>query len=127
MAWKLNSGQPIYLQIVTTLKSRIISGTYPPGSKLPSVRTLAMEAAVNPNTMQRAMSELEREGIIVTNRTSGHFITEDVNVLNSIKYQGTQTIIYEMVMKLRQMGLSDEEIMVQVQSFLAANQTPTVN
>ena len=77
MAWKFNDNAPIYLQIVNTLKRNIASGAYPPGSRLPSVRDLALEAGVNPNTMQRALSELERSGLVNSQRTAGRFITED--------------------------------------------------
>ena len=71
MAWKFNDNAPIYLQIVNTLKRNIASGAYPPGSRLPSVRDLALEAGVNPNTMQRALSELERSGLVNSQRTAG--------------------------------------------------------
>ena len=62
MAWKLDNDRPIYAQIVEKIKLRIISGFYQPGSKLPSVRDLALEAGVNPNTMQKAFAELENSG-----------------------------------------------------------------
>ena len=85
MAWKFNDGAPIYLQIVNTLKRNIASGAYPPGSRLPSVRDLALEAGVNPNTMQRALSELERSGLVNSQRTAGRFITEDASALLDLR------------------------------------------
>ena len=77
MPWNLDSSRPIYLQIIERVQMDIITGRYQPGDKLPSVRNLAQEAAVNPNTMQKALSELERSGLIYSQRTSGRFITED--------------------------------------------------
>lgn len=71
MAWSLNSDRPIYTQILEKIQTRIISGVYKPGEKLPSVRELAAEASVNPNTMQKAFAELERSGLILTQRNSG--------------------------------------------------------
>lgn len=64
MGWILDKNRPIYLQLVETLQSRIVSGAYPPGAKIDSVRDLAAEAAVNPNTMQRALAELEQSGLL---------------------------------------------------------------
>ena len=92
MPWKFESDRPIYAQILEQIKERIIVGEYPPGSRLPSVRELATEAAVNPNTMQRAMAELEREGYVVTNRTTGRTVTQ--------KY----------IEKMEQLGFSREQI-----------------
>ena len=77
MEWIFEQGRPIYTQIVEQIRINIANGTYEPGQQLPSVRDLAMEAAVNPNTMQRAFSELERDGLIYTVRTSGRFVTEE--------------------------------------------------
>lgn len=85
MAWEFIADRPIYAQIVERIQLRILSGQYPPGSWLPSVRDLAAEAAVNPNTMQKAFAELERNGLIVTLRTSGRMVTEDATLLQEIK------------------------------------------
>ena len=77
MPWNLDDSRPIYLQLMEKIQQDIVSGTYRPGEKLPSVRELALDAAVNPNTMQKALSELERSGLVYSQRTSGRFITED--------------------------------------------------
>ena len=77
MPWSFQADTPIYTQLVARLQEQIVSGAYPPGSKLPSVRDLAADAGVNPNTVQRAFAELERLGLIYTQRTSGKFVTED--------------------------------------------------
>ena len=70
MPWNLNSSRPIFLQLIEIIQMDIISGKYPPGGKLPSVRDLAAQAAVNPNTMQKALSELERSGLVFSDRKS---------------------------------------------------------
>ena len=85
MAWNLNSERPIYSQLMERITFDIISGIYPPGSQLPSVRALAQDAGVNPNTMQKAMAELERTGLIYSQRTSGRFITEDLGMIDKTK------------------------------------------
>ena len=87
MAWKLNPERQIWLQLVDVLKFRIVSGQYPAGVKLPSVRELAAEAGVNPNTMQRALAEMEREGLMFTNRTSGRYVTEDREMIGKVREQ----------------------------------------
>ncbi len=85
MPWELDSDRPIYTQIVDRLKHEIVSGFYPPGSRLPSVRDLAAQASVNPNTMQKAFTELERTGLIVTRRTSGRTVTEDTALIEQVR------------------------------------------
>ncbi len=85
MGWQLEKDRPIYIQLVETLQSRIVSGNYPPGSKVAPVRDLAAEAAVNPNTMQRALAELEQSGLLRTERTSGRFVTEDTELIAAVR------------------------------------------
>ena len=77
MAWKLNPERQIWLQLVDVLKFRIVSGQYPAGVKLPSVRELAAEAGVNPNTMQRALAALEESGLVSAQRNTGRYVTQD--------------------------------------------------
>jgi GntR family transcriptional regulator len=110
MAWKLDSERPIYTQIIERVVAGIISGTYQPGEKLPSVRELAAEAAVNPNTMQKALSELERTGLVKSQRTSGRFITEDTGLINSKKSELAKKEIKVFLEKMESMGLGPEEI-----------------
>ena len=85
MAWCFDPNRPIYAQLTERLRTRIASGVYPPGSKLPAVRELAADAGANPNTLQRAFAELEREGLIFTQRTSGRFVTEDPEAVNAVR------------------------------------------
>lgn len=77
MSWQLTADRPIYLQLIEEIELRIVSGMYTVGEKLPGVRDLAAQASVNPNTMQKALTELERQGLVYSQRTAGRFITED--------------------------------------------------
>ena len=110
MSWELNSDRPIYMQLMDNIKFRIISGMYPAGEKLPSVRELASEAAVNPNTMQKALSELEDSGLIYSNRTSGRYVTEDSDMIMSAKKALAKEYCDDFLDKLRYLGLSNDEI-----------------
>lgn len=83
MSWKLDNDRPIYLQLLQQLIVKIVSGEYKPGDRILAVRELAAEAAVNPNTMQRALAELESIGLVVTQRTAGRTITTDVQLIDS--------------------------------------------
>lgn len=111
MAWNLNSDRPIFLQIVERIQMDIIAGTYQPGDKLPSVRDLAAEAAVNPNTMQKAFSELERTGLVYSQRTSGRFITEDANMIHDLKSSIAKEKITEFLYAMQKLGFQNEEIL----------------
>lgn len=109
MAWTLDSDRPIFLQIVERIQTDIVSGRYQPGDKLPSVRDLAAEASVNPNTMQKAFAELERTGLVYSRRTSGRFITEDEQMLKEMKKEQASRHIAEFFEKMRSLGFRDEE------------------
>lgn len=85
MEWEFQNDRPIYSQIIEQIQLRIVSGIYPAGSKLMSVRDLAAEAGVNPNTMQRALSDLERDRLVFSQRTAGRFITEDQAMIEEVK------------------------------------------
>lgn len=111
MTWNLDNNIPIYLQIMEQIQRDIISGRYRPGDKLPSVRELAVEAAVNPNTMQKALSELERGGLVYSQRTSGRFITEDEELLKELKKERAGRYLAEFVENMYNLGLKDDEIL----------------
>ena len=110
MPWNLDSSRPIYLQIIERVQMDIITGRYQPGDKLPSVRDLAQEAAVNPNTMQKALSELERSGLIYSQRTSGRFITEDKELIHQMKKELAAAEVSAFVAHMKQLCISPEEI-----------------
>lgn len=111
MPWDLDNDRPIYLQLMERIQRSIISGEYRPGDRLPSVRDLAVEAAVNPNTMQKALSELERSGLVYSLRTSGRYITEDADLLKKLREDQAYFHIREFMENMRQLGFSDEETM----------------
>ncbi len=118
MEWNFISGAPIYSQIVDEMITGIASGAYEPGEKLPSVRELAMEAGVNPNTMQRAMAELERRGLVYTERTSGRFVTGEVEVLKNLHEDLVIRYMEELNDKLRKLGMDDAEIRLAIRKWL---------
>lgn len=111
MPWNLDSDRPIFLQIVERIQMDIIAGRYAPGDKLPSVRELAAEAAVNPNTMQKAFQELERTGLVHSQRTSGRFITEDTTMIEDLKTSFANEKIHEFLTLMRQLGFENEQIL----------------
>lgn len=112
MPWNLDSDRPIFIQILERIRMNIISGKYQPGEKLPSVRELAAEAAVNPNTMQRAFAELERAGLVYSRRTSGRFITEDQEMIERLKTDIAKEKIKEFLESMLQLGYGKEQILL---------------
>ncbi len=111
MPWQFDNERPIYTQLLEKIRIRIISGQYPAGNRLPSVRELAAEAAVNPNTMQRALAELERSGLIYSQRTSGRYVTEDESLVSFIRESVAQEKIHSFYEEMKQLGYSREETM----------------
>lgn len=105
MTWHFQNDRPIYTQLLEQIRLRIISGEYSAGSKLPSVRELAAEASVNPNTMQKALSELEQSGLIYSQRTSGRYVTEDTAMIESIKEEIAEEKIIEFFEVMNSLGL----------------------
>ena len=110
MAWELDSDRPLYAQLVERIQTEIVSGYYPPGGKLPSVRELASVAAVNPNTMQKAFAELERSGLIVTQRTNGRTVTEDVEKINTIRQKLADELVESFFGKMKELGYTKREV-----------------
>lgn len=110
MEWKFDNQKPIYAQIVDVIRLRIITGRYEPGSRLPSVRELAAEASVNPNTMQKALTELEGTGLIYAVRTSGRFITEDESEIASERSRLAGQRIETFLREMEELGIGKQEI-----------------
>ena len=106
MPWNLNSDRPIFIQLIEKIQIDIISGRYAPGDKLPSVRELA---PVNPNTMQKALAELERTGLVYSQRTSGRFITEDTGMIERLKTELAEEIIMEFLADMQKLGYQKKE------------------
>lgn len=117
MKWEFKNGIPIYLQIVDQIKRQIVSGELAPGSRIPAVRDLAQEAGVNPNTMQRALTQLEQEGLLHTQRTSGRFVTDEEEVMRETRQQLSREYIAELYKHLRELGLDREEIVAAVSAW----------
>lgn len=115
MAWNLNNDRPIYAQIIERIEMQIISGFYKPGDKLPSVREFAAEAGVNPNTMQKALGELERMQLIITQRTSGRVVTEDFLMIENVKRQFAHEQIKMFLEKMNELGIGREETIQMLQ------------
>lgn len=111
MAWQFTAQQPIYRQIVDALEMRIVNGSYGRGERLPSVRDLALEAAVNPNTMQRALSELEHKGLVTTQRTSGRTVTDDEESIMQVKQERAASLAASFVEEMRALGFHTEQIL----------------
>ena len=109
MTWSFAPDRPIYIQLQEQLKLSIVSGQRPPGDKLPAVRDLAIEAAVNPNTVQRALTELEREGLVHTQRTSGRFVTEDKDVIGKTKNELAMELVGAFLEKMAAIGYNAKE------------------
>lgn len=111
MSWNLDSDRPIFLQIIEHMEYDIVSGVLPPGAKVPSVRELASEAAVNPNTMQRALSEMERRGLMRTERTSGRYVTTDENEIASLKKNIASVGVGNFIAQMKRLGLDRDEVL----------------
>ena len=111
MVWKFHDRKPIYNQIIDFFKVGILSGEYGPGSKILSVRELAEEARVNPNTMQKAMSELEKQNLIFAQSTVGRFITEDDTLIAKIREEYIDTNVSEFCGLMQKMGYEKDEVM----------------
>ena len=118
MPWELDNDRPIYLQLMERIQQDIISGIYKPGDRLPSVRDLAVEAAVNPKKKQKALSELERSGLVYSQRTSGRFITEDTQLLDEMKTSLASEHILQFLEKMKQLGFQKEETAALIQKAL---------
>ena len=117
MAWEFKDGIPMYRQIVRIFERRIASGEYKLEEKIPSVRDLALEAGVNPNTMQRALSELEAEGLVHTERTNGRFVTGDREQLEALRKRLSEECIRRLFRELTEIGMSRLEIIEAVRSW----------
>ena len=109
MSEQFDASRPIYAQLVERLKARILAGTYPPGGHLDSVRDLAAAAGVNPNTMQRALAQLESEGLVRTERTSGRYVTEDTNLIEQLRDAAAHDIAADFLEKMRSIGYTPEK------------------
>ena len=109
MNWKFSGDRPVYQQIMELMRGGIVKGELPPGGKVPSVRELAAQAQVNPNTMQRAMTELEREGLLVSGGTSGRTVTENPEVLEKMREEILRELARECAEKFMVFGITPSQ------------------
>ena len=122
MKWHIDAKQPIYLQLIRQIERAILSGEYAPGEKLPPVRELAADASVNPNTMQRALGQLEQVGLVYAKRTLGRFVTEDAELIASLKEKVAREMIADFLRRMREMGITSEEAAEMIRSYGAASE-----
>ena len=118
MLWQFSGDAPIYSQLIEQIKVGIVSGVFPPGERLPSVRDLATEAGVNPNTMQRALAELERDGLVYSQRTAGRFVTEDNTMINAAKRSLAERHVRSFLEAMLRLGFQREEIIALIEQEL---------
>lgn len=104
MEWKFSDDLPIYQQIMDGIKQRIATGDWAPGQKLPSVRELAVEAGVNPNTMQKALAQLEQEGLLYARRTAGRFVSEQEEITRELQEDMVQSYVEDFLENMRSLG-----------------------
>ena len=109
MNWKFSGDRPVYQQIMENIRGAVLRGELPPGGKIPSVRDLAAEAQVNPNTMQRAMTELEREGLLISGGTSGRTVTENPEVLEEMRESILEALARECAEKFMVFGITPSQ------------------
>ncbi|HIU78890.1 MAG TPA: GntR family transcriptional regulator, partial [Candidatus Avilachnospira avicola] len=119
MEWNIDDRLPIWSQLKEQLSAFISSGGMTPGERIPSVRDLAADAGVNPNTMQRALSELEGLGLIVTNRTAGRSVTSDMNRINEIRREQVKKDIEQFLQKMEALGYGRDEILTVLKDVLS--------
>ena len=110
MSEQFDSSRPIYAQLVERLKAKILAGTYPPGGHLDSVRDMAAAAGVNPNTMQRALAQLETEGLVRTERTAGRYVTEDTMLIEQLRAATAEKFAEEFLEKMQGIGYSPAQV-----------------
>lgn len=109
MPWNLSDERPLYLQLIEQIKLQILAGTYQCGDRFPTVRELASQAAVNPNTMQKALVALEQEGLLVGSRTNGRTVTTDQSMIQAMREEFAGQQLSNFRYTLTKLGFSDEE------------------
>ena len=111
MAWSFSAGKPVYLQISERIIKSVLSGEYKAGEQIPSIRQIALTAAVNPNTVQHAFAELETEGVIVLKGTLGRFVTEDTEVIENCKIKMARELVKSFAEDMKQLSLSSQQVL----------------
>ncbi len=109
MVWKFVDGPPVYLQIIAQIQGAVLIGEFAPGDRLPSVRTLAAEAQVNPNTMQHALQQLERDGLLITQGTSGRFVTRDLETIETTRQARILELVAQYAQHFAALGIAPDQ------------------
>ncbi len=115
MEWQIAAGRPVYIQLVEQLERAVVTGVYPPGERVPAVRDLAAQAQVNPNTMQRALAEMESRGLLVTQRTTGRTVTSDTVLIAKTRQALAASLAQDFLAQAKALGLTREEILALLQ------------
>lgn len=115
MNWIFANDRPIFVQLAEALELKIISGDYPIGTKLPSIRELSKDVGVNPNTVQKSLADLERKMLITTNRTNGKFVTNDARLVNNLKILHATKSVEALYNQLNKIGYSREEAIILIE------------
>lgn len=110
MDWEFEDNMPIYLQIMDRIKMDIVTEKLKANYKLPSVREMATKLKVNPNTLQRAYQELERIGIVYTQRGMGTFVGERENMVDDLKQEMAKEVIDSFILRMKRLGFTEQEI-----------------
>lgn len=109
MDWNIAAGRPVYVQLVEQMELALVNGTFPPGSKIPPVRELAAQAGVNPNTMQRALQELESQGLLQAQRTAGRTVTVEADALQQLRRKRAAALAADFLRQMKALGLDRSE------------------
>ena len=115
MEWQIAAGRPVYIQLVEQLERAVVTGVYPPGERVPAVRDLAAQAQVNPNTMQRALAEMESRGLLFTQRTTGRTVTSDTALIAKTRQALAASLAQDFLAQAKALGLTREEILALLQ------------
>lgn len=110
MNWNITAGRPVYVQLIEQLELALVAGEFPPGSRIPPVRELAADAGVNPNTMQRALQELESRGLLQAQRTAGRTVTADDAALRALRRRRAKALSEEFLQQMQALGMEESEI-----------------
>ncbi len=115
MAWKFTSDRPVYLQIAERIERKVLSGEYKAGEQIPTVRQIALEAAVNPNTVQHAFAQLESEGIIISKGTLGRFVTEETEIVEALRLQMAERLVEGLFKDLGELSITKEQVIKMIE------------
>ena len=127
MEWNITAGRPVYLQLIEQLEQALVTGAWPPGTRVPAVRELAAEAGVNPNTMQRALQELESRGLLQAQRTAGRTVTADAGVLERLRAERAAALAEDCVRQLATLGYAPADARALLERILTEEENDGTN